>query len=202
MDKEKRNARQARYRQQASRSRLEIMITPELLERFRSLQGLEEATNVQKLEALCNAWEATRAVKEVLPELEDPAESAARVKRLDALIKESGDMLEKHNKTKAENKKLLTSMFDEDRQVFASKVLQSLVAKSPKKTNINWDAEKESSEKVKKALDDLENLYGAAFVDCLTSGRVKISLPNLIHLTHKTEEARQKAIFTLIDKKQ
>jgi len=55
--KNKRNARQSRYRQQASRSRLEIMITPELLERFRNLQGLEGSTNNEKFEMLCDLWD-------------------------------------------------------------------------------------------------------------------------------------------------
>lgn len=56
MDKEKRNARQARYRQKETRARLDLMVSPELLERFRTLPGLDGKTNAEKLEALCNAW--------------------------------------------------------------------------------------------------------------------------------------------------
>lgn len=57
-DKEKRNARQARYRQKESLARLDLVVSPELKERFRALPGLEGKTNAEKLEALCNAWEA------------------------------------------------------------------------------------------------------------------------------------------------
>lgn len=54
---QKRNARQARYRQKQGRSRLELMVTPELQERFKSLAGLENMTNYEKLKILCDSWD-------------------------------------------------------------------------------------------------------------------------------------------------
>lgn len=60
MDKQKRNTRQARYRHKESRARLELMVTPALLERFRALAGLEGKTNAEKLEALCDVWDAQK----------------------------------------------------------------------------------------------------------------------------------------------
>lgn len=51
------NAKIKRYRDQSHKHRLELMITPVLKTRFSSLPGLEDATNAQRLAALCTLWE-------------------------------------------------------------------------------------------------------------------------------------------------
>lgn len=53
------NARISRYRTQAGKHRLELMVTPELKERFSSLPGLEDKTHAERLAALCDIWEQT-----------------------------------------------------------------------------------------------------------------------------------------------
>lgn len=56
-DKHCHNAKIKRYRDQAHKHRLELMIPPELKDRFSSLHGLEDATHAQRLAALCDHWE-------------------------------------------------------------------------------------------------------------------------------------------------
>lgn len=56
-DKQRQNAKMKRYRNQTHKHRLELMIRPELKDRFCALPGLAEATHAQRLAALCTLWE-------------------------------------------------------------------------------------------------------------------------------------------------
>lgn len=71
--KNKHNQRVAQYRARADKERLELMVTPELAQRFRHLPGMGDRTNAQKLEALCDLWlKQTRPEQEPEPEAKEP----------------------------------------------------------------------------------------------------------------------------------
>lgn len=79
MNRPNHNAKIQRYRNQAGKYRLELMITPELRERFAALPELTDATHAQRLAALCALWERAHGSIETIltPETPEPAPISA-----------------------------------------------------------------------------------------------------------------------------
>lgn len=91
MDKQKHNARQARYR--AKKSRLELIVSSELKEQFQTLPGTDDMTNAQKLQALCDLWRDTCKAENEDVQPSDDIFSAPGIEALDEALK-SIDALE------------------------------------------------------------------------------------------------------------
>lgn len=63
MSRDKKTSRQARYR--AKKARLELVVSDEIKELFKTLPGMEGLNNAQKLQTLCNHWLTSYQGKQV-----------------------------------------------------------------------------------------------------------------------------------------